>query len=184
MASNPRQPSIATRSTPETKARFEALAASRGKTVAALLGDVIDAVLERNPVAAAAGASAATEEGEGASGRMSVRLRDGDRELLNVRAGARGMKAASYLAMLIHAHVRGRAPLPVAELNQLKASVGELSAIGRNLNQLARAANVGQVGDAAVSQALDAVRRQVAEVREHVAGLVRVNLESWEAGES
>jgi hypothetical protein len=176
----PRQPSIATRTTPETKARFEALAANRGKTVAVLLGEVIAAVLERNPVVVAA----ASEEGEGGSSRMSVRLREGDRELLNVRAGGRGMKAASYLAMLIHAHVRGRAPLPAVELNQLKAAVGELSAIGRNLNQLARAANVGQVGDAAVSQALDAVRRQVAEVREHVAGLVRVNLESWEAGDA
>ena len=144
---SPRQPSIATRSTPETKARFEALAASRGQTVAAFLELVIEAVLERNPVVASTGTAA---DEEGVSGRMSIRLRSGDRELLNARAAQRGMKPASYVAMLVHAHVRRRAPLPLGELNQLKVAVGELSAVGRNLNQLVRAAHVGEMGEAAL----------------------------------
>lgn len=179
---SPRQPSIATRSTPETKARFEALAASRGQSVAAFLEHVIEAVLERNPVAASADSTTANEEG--VSGRMSIRLRSGDRELLNARAAQRGMKPASYVAMLVHAHVHRRAPLPLGELNQLKAAVGELSAVGRNLNQLVRAAHVGEMGEAALGKTLDAVSAQVSEVREQLAGLVRVNLESWEAGDA
>jgi predicted DNA binding CopG/RHH family protein len=178
MASSSRHPLIATRSSPERKARFEALAAGFGKSVSALLDQLIDTVLEENPVAAAA------EEESGATPRISLRLRAGDRELLNAKAAGRGMKPASYAVMLLHAHVRGRAPVPITELNRLKVAVGELSAIGRNLNQLAKAANAGQVASKAVEQALPVVQRQVAEVREYVAGLVRVNLESWEAGDA
>ena len=177
MARSPRSPLIATRTSPETKAGFEALAASQDKTVSVFLSQLIDKVLEQNPVAA-------TTEAEGASGRMSLRLRAGDRELLNARAAQRQMKAASYAVMLVHAHVRSRAPMPLTELNQLKVAVGELSSIGRNLNQLAKTANSGQVSDAAVVKTLEAVQRQVAEVRAYVAAVVRVNLESWEAGDA
>lgn len=178
---SPRQPSIATRSTPETKARFAALAASRGQSVATFLEHVIEAVLEHNPVVASGGTTA---DEEGVSGRMSIRLRSGDRELLNVRAAQRGMKSASYVAMLIHAHVRRGAPLPLGELNELKAAVGALSAVGRNLNQLVRTAHMGEMGDAALRKTLDDVSGQLAEVRDQVASLIRVNLESWEAGDA
>lgn len=178
MASTSRHPLIATRSSPERKARFEALAAGFGKSVSALLDQLIDTVLEENPVVATA------EEEGGATPRVSLRLRAGDRELLNAKAAERGMKAASYAVMLLHAHVRGRAPVPIAELNQLKVAVGELSAVGRNLNQVAKAANAGQVAGKVVEQMLPVVQRQVAEVREYVAALVRVNLQSWEAGDA
>jgi hypothetical protein len=94
------------------------------------------------------------------------------------------MKAASYAAMLLHAHVRSRAPIPLAEINLLKVAIGELSAIGRNLHQLAEAANAEQGAGRAVEQALPQMQRQVSEVREYVAALVRVNLESWEAGDA
>lgn len=177
MGRSPRSPLIATRTSPDTKAGFEALAARQGKSVSVFLSQLIDKVLEQNPMAA-------TAEAEGASGRMSLRLRAGDRELLNARAAQRQMKAASYAVMLLHAHLRSQAPMPMSELNQLKVTVGELSAIGRNLNQLAKAANSGHVPDAGVVKTLEAVQRQVAEVREYVAAVVRVNLESWEAGDA
>ncbi len=93
------------------------------------------------------------------------------------------MKAASYGAMLVRAHVRGRAPLPIGELNALKVAVGELSAIGRNLNQIARAAN-SRESSGVLRDTLRQVQGQVAEVRESVAALVRENLMSWEAGDA
>lgn len=175
----PRHPLLATRCPPETKAAFDALAASRQQSASALLLAMIENVVGKN-----AAPAPPAEEDEGITGRMSVRLRAGDRGLLNARAAQRGMKAAGYLAMLAHAHARGQAPLPLQELNQLKSAVGELSAVGRNLNQLARAANAGQAGDAALANLLDDVQSNVAELREQVAALVRVNLESWEAGDA
>jgi hypothetical protein len=94
------------------------------------------------------------------------------------------MKPASYAVMLLHAHVRNAAPLPTTELNALKQGVSTLSAIGRNLNQLARAANSGDSFEPAIQISLQSVQRQVADLRKTVATLVRANLKSWEAGDA
>ena len=97
-----------------------------------------------------------------------------------------GMSELQDLVALIRAHVRGSAPLPTAELNTLKVAVGELSAVGRNLNQLTRAMNSGAgaavVGD--LAETLNQVTVCVEEVRRAVAELVKVNLMSWEVGDA
>ena len=74
---------------------------------------------------------------------LYIRLRKEDRLLLHERAAARGMASATYASVLIRAHLRSLAPLPKDELFALKQAVSELSAIGRNLNQIARAASSG-----------------------------------------
>ena len=75
--------------------------------------------------------------------RLSIRLAPEDRILLSDRATARGMASATYVSVLVRSHLRNLAPLPKEELLALKRSVAELGAIGRNLNQIARAANQG-----------------------------------------
>lgn len=77
------------------------------------------------------------------NGRIYVRLRHDDKLLLAARASARGMRAATYVSALTRSHLRALAPLPKDELLALKRSIGELAAIGRNLNQIVRAANEG-----------------------------------------
>lgn len=178
MTAHASYPLLATRSTPERKARFMALAASQGKSVSALLDLLIDTVLEASP------AMGVTEEGENRPERISLRLRSGDRALLNSKATMRGMKASSYAVMLLHAHLRSEAPLPTAELNVLKRGVNELSAIGRNLNQIARALSSGKNIDPAMLSDVQSVQREVSELRASVANLVRINLMSWEAGDA
>lgn len=80
----------------------------------------------------------------GGCGRpMLVRLRNEDRLLLDARAEARGMRPATYASVLLRAHLRRLAPLPKDELLALKRSISELAAIGRNINQIAKAANEG-----------------------------------------
>ena len=169
---------------PEKKEKFAALAAARGMSETALLAVLVDHVLEANPAPAV---SPPTDDDEGVStDRLTLRLRPGDRPLVEARAAKRGMKASSYLVALVRAHVRGHAPLPAAELNQLKVAVGELSAVGRNLNQLTRAMNSG-VGPAVVgglAETLDQATVRVEEVRRAIAELVKVNLMSWEAGDA
>lgn len=165
------------------KAKFAALAASRGMSETALLAVLVDHVLETNPESA----SPAPADDEGPSTeRLTLRLRPGDRPLLEARAAARGMKPSSYVVALTRAHVRSHAPLPSAELNALKVAVGELSAVGRTLNQLARAANpgAGPGGVEGLAETLDEAMGRVDEVRREVAALVRVNLVSWEAGDA
>jgi hypothetical protein len=68
------------------------------------------------------------------------------------RAMQRGMRSATYLTILARSHLRGVAPLPKEELLALKRSIAELAAIGRHLNQIARALN--QDGRAAGPRAL------------------------------
>lgn len=168
---------------PEKKGRFAALAAARGLSETALLTLLVDHVLENNPAPPAP----AKADDEGAStDRLTLRLRPGDRPLVEARAAQRGMKASSYLVALVRAHVRGHSPLPVEELNQLKVAVGELSAVGRNLNQLTRAMNSGAAGavTGGLAETLDQAVSRVDEVRRTVAELVKVNLMSWEAGDA
>ncbi len=94
------------------------------------------------------------------------------------------MKPASYLVALIRSHVRHDAPLPTAELNALKAAVGQLSAVGRNLNQLAHASHAGAALSAISCGPCMRPSARVEDVRRYVADLVRGNLMSWEAGDA
>jgi hypothetical protein len=75
--------------------------------------------------------------------RLYVRLDPNDRLLLNERAVARGMLVATYVAVLVRSHLRNLSPLPKHELMALRSAVAKFGAIGRNLNQIARAMNQG-----------------------------------------
>jgi hypothetical protein len=71
--------------------------------------------------------------------------------------------------------------MPDRELAEFKRSVAALGAIGRNLNQIARAANQGRVTGPSVADLKQLLR--VCEVmRDHVKGLVNTNRDSWETG--
>ena len=73
-------------------------------------------------------------------------------------------------------------PLPERELGELKRSVAELGAIGRNLNQIARLANqTGRVSGPSV-QELHALLRACAALKDHVKNLIIANVASWETG--
>jgi mobilization protein NikA len=167
--------------TPENKTRFHALARQEGLSDSALLGLLVDTVLARNqPVLKLQYLSEAGPRRD----RLTVRLRPTDGARLRERAKARGMKDATYLAALTRAHVRGNPPLPKAELDALKRAVAEVSAIGRNLNQIARAANEGW----GAGQSLDGELRTTLQVLEHlkdeVRALIKVNLISWEVADA
>jgi hypothetical protein len=164
----------------EQKARFAALAASRGLSQSKLLGLLVDAVLARNPIEAAA------EEVQGGAGRgdkVSVRLRPGDGKLLRVRAQARRMKYTTYAAVLIRAHLRADPPMPIDELAKLERSLAEVGAVAESLGQIARAMTQGHAGDPAwgreLSSAVPAVERLWRQMRE----VVKANVLSWEVAD-
>jgi len=101
---------------------------------------------------------------------------------LSARATARGMASATYVSVLVRSHLRSLAPLPREELSALKRSVAELGAIGRNLNQIARAANQGAKPTGPGREDLKAMLRVAEGLRAHVKALVRANQISWEQG--
>jgi hypothetical protein len=126
-----------------TKVAFSVMARRQGMTDSALLRRMIDLSLQSAGVVSATGADA---DGQAAArmARLTVRLRTDDQLLLRERAAARSMAAATYVSVYVRAHLRSLAPLPKEELLALKKTIAALGAIGRNLNQLASAANQGE----------------------------------------
>jgi len=114
--------------------------------------------------------------------RLYVRTSRDDRLLLDERAAARGMAPATYVSLLLRAHLRRLQPLPKEELMALKRSVAELGAIGRNLNQLARAANSKGEFVGPPREELRALIRVCEALRDNVKGLIKTNVRSWELG--
>lgn len=116
------------------------------------------------------------------SGRVYVRLRRDDEQLLQARAAARGMRAATYVSALTRAHLRRLAPLPKEELLALRQSISELAAIGRNLNQIARAANDGGRLPGSAREDFRAMLKVSEALRDSTKTLLKANLASWESG--
>jgi hypothetical protein len=121
----------------ETKRRFAAIAAYEGVSESALLKRMVALVLESTTVRG----TLSPRDRSPRDTRVTVRLRQDDQQLLKERAAARGMPAATYVSVLVRAHLRLLAPLPKEELLALRRTISDLSSIGRNLNQIARAAN-------------------------------------------
>jgi flagellar biosynthesis regulator FlaF len=176
MAGNP---CVQCRVSIETKVRLHEIAELRGVTESALLKKFVDIALLQ---------SAGTPDSDIArqidavprNARLFVRLRPDDHVLLRERAATRGMAAATYASIVLRTHLRGVARIPDREFAELKRSVAELRAIGRNLNQIARVANAtGQV-TAPNRQDLQALLRACSALRDHVKELVRANASSWE----
>ena len=119
---------------------------------------------------------------EVASKPIYVRLRRGDRLLLDARATARGMRPATYVSVLTRAHLRSLAPLPKEEYLALKRSIGELAAIGRNINQIAKAANAGGRVPATVREEFRAMLKICEALRVNTKSLLKANETSWSTG--
>ena len=92
------------------------------------------------------------------------------------------MRPATYLSVLTRSHLRQLAPLPKDELLALKRSVGELAAIGRNFNQIARAANDGGRVPGSVRDECRTMLKVCEALRDNTKGLLKANLASWESG--
>lgn len=111
-----------------------------------------------------------------------VRLRDEDRLLLEARAAARGLRPATYLSVLTRSHLRLMAPLPKDELLALKRSIAELATLGRNINQIAKAANERGTLPGSVREDLRGMLRICEGLRDHTKSLLKANVVSWETG--
>jgi len=91
------------------------------------------------------------------------------------------MKPSTYIAALVRSHLVADPPLPSAELAVLERATAEVSAIGRNLNQIARAINSGAPVPPSMASVIAQSIEAVEAVREAAKGYVRVAVASWEA---
>jgi len=171
---------IACRVTSETKARVRRLAERDGITESTLLRQLLDVVLRTSGLDDPP--KMAVPDKVNRDARLNVRLEPEDWRLLRERARGRGMASATYLSYLARCHLRGAAPLPKAEYTLLKQSVEQLAALGRNLNQIARAMNQSD-RPANPGRAEVAAMLKVSEsLRDHFKGLLDANDRSWRTG--
>ena len=171
---------IQCRVTSDTKALLQALAGREQITESALVRQLLETLLSTTTGGGTPGAG--SSEPVTRDARLSVRLAPDDRALLAERAAARNMAAATYVSVLVRSHLRGLPPLPKAELLALKRSVAELSAIGRNLNQIARVANHGGLTAAIGRGEVSGMLKVAVGLRDHVKALLRANEHSWRTG--
>ena len=171
-------PLIAARVTPETKARLRALARQHQVTDSVLLKRLVEMAL----LHATGVSDVRVVEPVPRDARVYVRLRPEDHVLLRERAAGRGMATATYASILLRVHLRAAAPLPERELVELRRSVAELGAIGRNLNQIARVANETHRVAGPSGQDLHALLKACSALRDHVKELIKANIASWETG--
>jgi len=92
------------------------------------------------------------------------------------------MASATYVSVLVRSHLRSLAPLPKDELVALKHAVSALGAVGRNLNQIARAANQGARVGGIGHDEFRAILKICEALRDHTKSLIKANGASWSAG--
>jgi len=125
----------------------------------------------------------AHKRGERCANRIYVRLRREDHLLLQARASARGLRSATYVSALTRCHLRGVTPLPKEEFLTLKRCISELSAIGRNLNQIARVANESARVPGSAREEFRAMLKVCEALREHTKALLKANEAAWRIGD-
>jgi Bacterial mobilisation protein (MobC) len=153
------------------------IAAREGITESSLVKQLLGAVLRTSAIDELV--SSPIEARGNRDSRLTVRLAPEDLRLLKERAGSRSMASATYAAVPLRSHLRNVAPLPKEELLALKRSIAELGAIGRNLNQIARAVNSGERVSLPGRQELQVMLKIGEGLREHVKALLKANTASW-----
>jgi 2-keto-4-pentenoate hydratase/2-oxohepta-3-ene-1,7-dioic acid hydratase in catechol pathway len=171
---------ITARVPPETKAKFQALAESYSLNESRFMRSLIDRAVDvvREPGAE----SVRKPQEESRAERLYVRLYPDDRLLLAERATARGMPAATYIAVLARAHLRHLSPLPETERKAFERGVAELAAIGRNLNQIARHLNQGGALAIPRPENLALFIKVCTAAVGHFKATLKANKTSWEVG--
>jgi len=98
---------------------------------------------------------------------LRVRITDEERSGLQQLASSIDTTPSKVLRRLLREALNGAPEYFADGLEELRAAHRELAAVGRNLNQLARAANAGQVvSSSEIASELTAVREEVRRVEE------------------
>lgn len=161
----------------QTKRDFAALAKSNSHTESSLLKVLVNAFLKKNPVIQE---QAETEADSGNDAKFTFWTGTATKAELTKRAAARGLKPSVYMRSLVRSHLTNQPSFTDAELAELKEANRQLAAIGKNINQIAKALNTSlDNAHMARAQELEEVRQYVDHQRHVVTNLVRENMKAW-----
>lgn len=159
----------------DVKNQFSSLAAARGLTPSELLRELVLREIGSDPVAEVPQLTTGIT-----NSRLMVRLPAGVARALHIRAQMKGMASSRYLGAIAQAHLAHVPVMTGEELAALKASSRELAAIGRNINQIARALNDAHHETHRVRLELLADLADTIEAeREAIRQLMHASLASW-----
>ena len=163
----------------ETKTRFRKLAKTRGLSESELLRSVVLVVTGQD---ADADQPLKPEAENSELERMTVRLPGFLMDAAKQRGKAKGMAASRWVAALVQTNLTGKPVMTDKELAVLQASNRELAAIGRNINQIAKALNEAFHETERVRlDTLAALNQSITENRAAIRSLVRASQQAWEA---
>lgn len=165
------------------KPRWDAYCRSTGVAPAECLWQLVVDTLGQLAVSESADLSAPVALSVVDSGprvRIEIRLTAPEFEAVEKLSERAGMSANRWIVAAIRAHITAEPQLGDRELTVLAESNQQLAALGRNLNQIARALNLAPDGPARRRlEELDGLRALVGRHLDRVGGLIRANLSRW-----
>jgi predicted DNA binding CopG/RHH family protein len=179
LAPRSRLPSITARLSAKEKTAFQLIARHVGLSESALALRAIRTLLERNEQWLRVQPRLDFEH-VAASDRITVRLRPGDGREVIRRASERGVKPATYISALVRAHITANPPLPTAEVNALKMSIGVLANLGTTLANTSRQGIPSGPQGEIYREAIRRTRGQIAVLEQRIVDLTRAALIAWE----
>ena len=115
------------------------------------------------------------------TGQLCFRPLPGDELYIKQYAEGRQLASGIILKLVLRGWINKNAPMPRDELLALGVTSNQLTAIGRNLNQLAKLTHPGRCPDSEKLLALLEETVQLTnQVSEDIDAVVRANLLSWE----
>lgn len=162
-----------------TKTRFRSMARERGLSESGLLRALILAVTGEDE---GAGQAIEPDAEKADTDRMTVRMPRFLMEGTKARARSKGMAPSRWVTALVQSNLTRQPVMSDDGLAGLLASNRELAAIGRNLNQIARALNSAFHETERVKlEKLAELRQAITVNRLAVRALVRASQNAWEA---
>jgi hypothetical protein len=164
--------------TAEQKQAWKAFCHDRGINESDMLGLVIEKITEGQVGFDFKGLT------EPKTDKVTIRLQSADTKRMTERAKAEGFPSrTTWLTNLVMSVLNGDPVLTDVEVNTLRASNRELAAIGRNLNQVARAINIDfREGNQIAVSAIEALANRIERHKEVVAGLISKSANRWDSG--
>ena len=176
-------PHLTTRTEPDIKAAFSNRAKAQGLNESELLRRLVLAELEKSDAAEPVKPEVDPEGNQTNTERMTIRMPCFLMEATKKMAKGKGMAPSRWVTALVQSNIIRQPVMSDAEIIELRASNRALVALGRNINQIARAINANAYGEADRSRLdrLIELGEVITENREAIRALVRASQNVWKA---
>lgn len=117
-----------------------------------------------------------------AARRFSIRIPPADGRLLKAVAQSRGLPTASYVSLLVRAHLHDHVPVPPNELRALREATEQLGRICRYLTQVDAFVRQQQTLPKTLESNMESALRLSIAIGHGLRGYMFANAKSWQIG--